>query len=467
MTERLQADYLIVGSGAMGLAIADVLFHETDATMVIVDRHQAPGGHWNDAYPFVRLHQPSAYYGVNSRELGGDARDHSPLNPGMGERATGAELLAYYWALMRDLVASGRVQYFPMCDYVGDFDATHSIRSLLSGESHEVKVRRKIVDSTYFRTAVPSTHPPKYAVAEGLRCVPLNELPRVKQPPSGYTVVGAGKTGIDAVLWLLENKVPPAMIRWIMPRDSWFQNRANVQSGDDFFMPSFTAFATQMEIAATANSVDELFARLEASEQLLRFDAAVQPRMYHGALVSTQELEALRAIKDIVRLGRVQRIERDRIVLAQGEVAAHPDALYVDCSASAVETRPPVPVFAGRRITAQMIRTFQPTFSAAFIGHLEATRPDDDAGKNKLCAVIPMPDAPIQWLVMLLVNMGNQHRWTRDPELRDWISHSRLDRFSGMARGVAAVDVQKLQLLQRFARAAQAAAVNAQRLLAA
>ncbi len=26
-----------------------------------------PGGHWTRAYPFVRLHQPSAYYGVNSR----------------------------------------------------------------------------------------------------------------------------------------------------------------------------------------------------------------------------------------------------------------------------------------------------------------------------------------------------------------------------------------------------------------
>ena len=25
------------------------------------------GGHWNDAYDFVRLHQPAALYGVNSR----------------------------------------------------------------------------------------------------------------------------------------------------------------------------------------------------------------------------------------------------------------------------------------------------------------------------------------------------------------------------------------------------------------
>ena len=63
----LETDYLIVGAGAMGMAFADVLMTETDATILLVDRVGRPGGHWNVAYPFVRLHQPSAFYGVNSR----------------------------------------------------------------------------------------------------------------------------------------------------------------------------------------------------------------------------------------------------------------------------------------------------------------------------------------------------------------------------------------------------------------
>ena len=83
--------------------------------------------------------------------------------------------------------------------------------------------------------SVPSTHPPKYAVAPGAKCVPLNALLRLKQSPSGYVVVGVGKTGIDAALWLLDNGVSPQDICWIMPRDSWFQDRANVQPGDEFF----------------------------------------------------------------------------------------------------------------------------------------------------------------------------------------------------------------------------------------
>ena len=32
--------------------------------ILVVDRRAKPGGHWNDAYDFVRLHQPSLYYGV-------------------------------------------------------------------------------------------------------------------------------------------------------------------------------------------------------------------------------------------------------------------------------------------------------------------------------------------------------------------------------------------------------------------
>jgi cation diffusion facilitator CzcD-associated flavoprotein CzcO len=61
MTSMVDADYLIVGAGAAGMAFADTLLTETKATIAIIDRHHRPGGHWNDSYPFVRLHQPSAY----------------------------------------------------------------------------------------------------------------------------------------------------------------------------------------------------------------------------------------------------------------------------------------------------------------------------------------------------------------------------------------------------------------------
>ena len=70
MKDAAKTDYLLIGAGAMGMAFADTLIAETDATLTIVDKHPRPGGHWNIAYPFVTLHQPSSFYGVASRELG-------------------------------------------------------------------------------------------------------------------------------------------------------------------------------------------------------------------------------------------------------------------------------------------------------------------------------------------------------------------------------------------------------------
>ena len=67
---QIETDYLVIGAGASGMAFVDTLIAETDADVVMVDRRHHPGGHWLDAYPFVRIHQTSVNYGVNSRKLG-------------------------------------------------------------------------------------------------------------------------------------------------------------------------------------------------------------------------------------------------------------------------------------------------------------------------------------------------------------------------------------------------------------
>ena len=100
-TEAIDPDYLVVGAGAAGLAFADQLLHETEATITIVDRRHRVGGHWNDAYPFVRLHQPSFHYGVNSRPLGFGAKDRSGFNAGLDELTSGAEVVSYFDAVMQ------------------------------------------------------------------------------------------------------------------------------------------------------------------------------------------------------------------------------------------------------------------------------------------------------------------------------------------------------------------------------
>src|SRR5258705_12201530 len=150
MRRTIEADYLVVGAGAMGMAFVDTLVSETTATVVVVDRNHQPGGHWTTAYPFVRLHQPSAYYGVNSRGLGSDAIDHSGLNEGYYELASGAEVCAYFDAVMRHhLQPTGRVTYLPMSEYLG-----HGRVRTLGGDEIEGSPRRGV--TTHRNNGVPS-----------------------------------------------------------------------------------------------------------------------------------------------------------------------------------------------------------------------------------------------------------------------------------------------------------------------
>lgn len=152
----IETDYLVVGAGASGMAFVDSLIAESDGEVVMVDRRQRPGGHWNDAYPFVRLHQPSAYYGVNSRVLGNDAIDEVGPNAGFYERATADEICDYYTRVLDEqLLGSGQVRFFGMCDYVGNRSGEHRFVSRLTGEETDVRVRRKFVDATYLEAAVP------------------------------------------------------------------------------------------------------------------------------------------------------------------------------------------------------------------------------------------------------------------------------------------------------------------------
>ena len=196
------------------------------------------------------------------------------LNAGMYGLSSGAELTAYFDQVMQQrFLPSGRVRFIPMSQVVGSY----AVESLLTGALQPVKVRRKVVDATYSRMQVPATTLPRYSVAPGVRRVPLNELVRLAQPQPGYVVVGAGKTGIDACLWLLEQGVEAGDIRWIMPRDSWLQDRANLQSGDEFFMNTWDNLAMQLEAVMASGSVEDLFGRLEASGDLMRIDTRVKP----------------------------------------------------------------------------------------------------------------------------------------------------------------------------------------------
>ena len=429
MSEKLVSDYLVIGAGAMGMAFTDVLVTETDATVTIIDRHARPGGHWNDAYPFVRLHQPSSFYGVNSRALGGDQKDQVGGNAGLYELASGGEVVAYFEEVMNQrFLPSGRVQYRPMTEYLGN----GSMKSLISGSQTEIQAF-KTVDATYMNVTVPSVNPPKYRVDEGVRCMPPNELASISEAPDGYVVVGGGKTAIDSCLWLMDNGVGPEMITWIVPRDQWMLDRAYIQPGPEFADRVMLRQAETLEIVASSTSMEEMFDELLGQGILLQLDSGVRPTSYRCCTVTKSELQQLRRIQNVVRLGRVRRIGLNSIDLDRGEVRTSPATVHVDCTSDGLAKRPVQPVFEGDRITLQTVRTCQQAFSAAFIAHIEAIETDEMI-KNEVCAVVPHPDNTLDWVRTTLQNAVNSIKWNSNPGLKQWLVEARLDGF-GRVRG--------------------------------
>lgn len=433
----LVADYVVVGAGAMGMAFVDEILSHSDATVALVERRNKPGGHWNDAYPHVRLHQPSFFYGLNSAQLGSDHIDDVGPNQGLSELASGAEVLAYFdHAMQRRFLPSGRVHFFANTEYR---DGVATVAP--SGETFELTAAIAVVDAAYMNVTVPSTTPPRYEVGDGATVIAPNDLASCVNP-DGYVIVGAGKTAFDAIMWLLDQRVAPDSIRWVVPRDSWLINRAVTQPGAGF------KIGDQLQIIAEADSLESMWLDLESAGQMLRVDADRMPDMYRCATVTEIEIEQLRRVTNVIRMGRVRRIAQTSIDLDDGSVETTPGTVHVDCTADGLERRPVVPVFDGHRITLQTLRACQQVFSAALIGYL-ATRTDlDEAAKNELAGVIPHPDIPMDFVSSSLKHIHNVGRWSRDAGLARWMVEARLNPTGGGGGpdlGLAIAAVAKLE----------------------
>jgi len=424
----------------------------------VVDRRHAPGGHWVDAYPFVRLHQPSAFYGVSSVPLGQGALDSVGTNAGYYELAGRDEICAHFErAMHRHFLPTGRVRYFPNCDYMGE----HRFVSRLTGSSHRVRVRRKVVDTGYLEPAIPATTRPPFEVASGVACVPIGALARLDELPDRYVIIGAGKTALDACIWLLEQGVPADRICWVKPREAWWINR-HFQQPHALASELHRGSALQFEAIAAADSIDDVFARLEADSYFLRVDRDVAPTMFRGAVVSEAELALLRRIDDVVRLGRVRRIERDRIVLDDGSVPTSADTLHVHCAASALPRRPLRPIFESGLLTMQPFAWSFACYAFATLGVLEAVV-DRDEDKNALCSPITYWDRNLDFLSSVLMTLDGERSRRRHPVLADWMSTTRLNPFNAVSSNHN--DPVVIESRERIRKLAPHAVANLQRLV--
>ena len=138
-------DYLVIGGGATAMAFADTLLkhHPSNAedkkslVVVMVDKHASPGGQWNDSYAFVRLHQPSSTYGVESLKL-------EPENDKGAHLATRQEILDYYQDVKKQLESEYSFTYVGGVTFdVSQMDPTDNTASKRSADGEPVKVTEK------------------------------------------------------------------------------------------------------------------------------------------------------------------------------------------------------------------------------------------------------------------------------------------------------------------------------------
>ena len=109
---------------------------------------------------------------------------------------------------------------------------------------------------------MPSTSPPQYGVGEGVNLKPWER----------YVVIGAGKTGLDALLFLLDQNVDSDRIFWIVSNDCCY-NRDMTEMEN-----SYKVFALQFDAILNSDSVDEMYENSERVGLFIIIDKSINPK---------------------------------------------------------------------------------------------------------------------------------------------------------------------------------------------
>ena len=463
----LTCDYLIVGAGASCLSFVDTLLAlRKEVTFVIVDRFSAPGGHWTKSYPYVRLHQPSCYYGVNSLPLSYvDKNGNEPWD--QNERATGKEICEYYKKVVENFEATGRVKTYFETNYDGEADTNSD--SSKNYDNPMEKVTHKItakngqvihVDCTKVvkcesKVEVPSMRNglPFPVDKSVVKSICLNDIASnigKKSSHKNYLVLGGGKSGADAINYMLEDgKVQPDQITWVVPNPAWYFIRDKMNSspipGKKFWKDGIRALFAPI---TKANSTEEAFLNMEKLDVVQRVhpNDGHFPKIFKGATLSQFEMDNLRKIKNIIKLkGRVTSITAEKVIFADGEYSipfSPTNTLVIDCTSENnygyTTFEEGIQIFNPHRIRLGPLSSFlNPCHSASQAAFLEAEYIDSQSGdevKNSFlyfqCGASELhKENLIQWfMVAWYAHMSTDLEFNKCPNYRSFVLKSRIDR---------------------------------------
>ena len=460
-------DYVVVGAGASGMSFVDTLLsHSSEPlSIVLLDKRTAPGGHWNDAYGFVTLHQPARNYGVESTPLESGIKHPELL-------ASREEVLAYYRTLLDTWRANGHD-----VDFVGGaaYDFASSTYTTADGSTATVAApARKVVDARFTENDLPLHVRPKFAYnAEAIDLIPPNELPErdaAAAREARYCVLGAGKTGQDTVLYLRRVlKVPSSTSCGSCPHPSGSlraTRRRRRSRSPAWSLSTWRSRRTRRRARPRTRRrgrvLQRAFERLEADGRIYRIHPTAPPGKFMDATLNAEEVALLRECAPSICTGkgRVASIGDDgALTFAGGEVVPlpwagaadgtpSPPTTFVHCTAgafnfgaSAAEAARPI-FTSDDRITVQEVFQFPGfCFNGAVIAWLECQPQMSRDEKNRLCEMPPPADGPPAAPPLgpvagnlgpltaghpLLVSLRNLRRWYATPGMGEWLHSLRL-----------------------------------------
>ena len=116
-----------------------------------------------------------------------------------------------------------------------------------------------------------------------------------------FVVLGAGKTGIDCVVYLQRTmKVDPDDIAWVISRDVWMVN-SNSKADPNCWA---------RYLAERDNDADAAALALEAKGVFVRLDKRFLPSRFRFPVIPPDELQLARNVTTVIRRGRVTSIRR-------------------------------------------------------------------------------------------------------------------------------------------------------------
>jgi hypothetical protein len=326
-------DICIVGAGVAGLNAASVARRllPPGGTVAVVDRRDGPGGMWNDAYSYVRLHQPHGLF------TAGDIRWR--LRRDRGYLAARDEVLAHLCYCLE--VIGERITLDPRWgwNYLSHREEAGRVRIAVhapDGDCREIVARRLVKAFGY---GIEENRPLEVSSSQ-VRSISPSQLEDLGllagDDGSPVLVVGSGKTAMDTVLALRIGS-PNRRISLVAGSGTFFSEREKLfPTGRRRW---YTGISVNSALAQVARRFDGHNASAASDYFLHTFGLSALEAPIHNffGILSRPECTAVReGLNRVVRDHLEDVVDADRgpiAVLRSGaSIALERDTWLVNCT---------------------------------------------------------------------------------------------------------------------------------------